>query len=160
MGGGSGQELFRKGVRLMSRAGALNTIDTLLATVSDPTFTAIVRGEPLSIAGSPTAAFFLTSRASEFLTFSDASSITTITIRVYFRFQDPQDVRETLEEDMWDCMVNVPSALRGDSTLSGNVTDLQLGTSTTGYISIGGIAYRTIDFPLELEILGEVTIAP
>ena len=55
---------------------------------------------------------------------------------------------------------NVPSALRGDSTLSGNVTDLQIGTSTTGYISIGGIAYRTIDFPLELEILGEVTIAP
>ena len=105
MGGGSGQELLCGGVRLMSRAGALNTIDTLLATVSDPTFTAIVRGEPLSIAGSPTAAFFLTSRASEFLTFSDASSITTFTIRVYFRFQDPQDVRETLEEDMWDCMV-------------------------------------------------------
>ncbi|MCL0105294.1 hypothetical protein M1N90_00870 [Dehalococcoidia bacterium] len=49
---------------------------------------------------------------------------------------------------------------RGDSNLSGNVSDMSIGGASTGYTSIGGMAYRTIDIPLQLEILGEVAITP
>ena len=49
---------------------------------------------------------------------------------------------------------------RGDSNLSGNVSDMSIGGASTGYTSIGGVAYRTIDIPLQLEILGEVAITP
>ena len=49
---------------------------------------------------------------------------------------------------------------RGDSNLSGNVSDMSRGGASTGYTSIGGVAYRTIDIPLQLEILGEVAITP
>ena len=42
----------------MSRSGALDRIDALLGTVTDPQFTAVIRGEPLSISGTPVVAFW------------------------------------------------------------------------------------------------------
>jgi len=37
---------------------------------------------------------------------------------------------------------------------------MEVGDATTGYTDIGGVAYRTLDIPLTVEIMGEVTIAP
>lgn len=96
----------------MSRSGAIDRIDALLATVSDPAFTAVVRGEPLAIAGSPLLAFWLTSRRETAETLSNVGSTTTFTIRAYFRMQSSQDVRESLELDIWDAIYNIGSALR------------------------------------------------
>lgn len=142
----------------MSRSGALDRIDALLGTVSDPAFGAVVRGEPLSIARTPTVAFWVTSREVSFMTLKDVSSFTGITIRAYFRMQISQDVRENSELDIWDAMVNIDTALRGDSDLAGNVADIRIEQAVTGYIEIGGVAYRTLDIPLTLEIMSEVTI--
>tara|TARA_R100001530_G_scaffold104276_5_gene72626 strand:+ start:2353 stop:2787 length:435 start_codon:yes stop_codon:yes gene_type:complete len=144
----------------LSRSGALNRIDTLLGTVSDPTFTAVLRGEPLALAGSPTAAFWIAGREVDFLTLKDVSSITEITIRAYFRMQPSAVVREDLELNIWDAIVNIDTALRSDSDLDGNITDMEIGSATTGYSEIGGLAFRTLDIPLSLTIMGEVTITP
>lgn len=144
----------------MSRSGAMDRIDALLGTVSAPSFGAVLRGEPLSIARTPTVAFWLTSREVSFMTLKDVSSFTQFTVRAYFRMQASQDVRESTELDIWDAVVNIDSALRGDSDLAGNVQDMEIGTATTAYIEIGGIVYRTIEIPLTVEIMSEVTITP
>jgi hypothetical protein len=138
----------------------MDRIDALLGTVSDPSFGAVLRGEPLSIARTPTVAFWLTSREVSFMTLKDVSSFTQFTVRAYFRMQVSQDVRESTELDIWDAVVNIDSALRGDSDLAGNVQDMEIGTATTAYIEIGGIVYRTIEIPLTVEIMSEVTITP
>ena len=138
----------------------MDRIDALLGTVSDPSFGAVLRGEPLSIARTPTVAFWLTSREVSFMTLKDVSSFTQFTVRAYFRMQASQDVRESTELDIWDAVVNIDSALRGDSDLAGNVQYMEIGTATTAYIEIGGIVYRTIEIPLTVEIMSEVTITP
>ena len=94
------------------------------------------------------------------MTLKDVSSFTQFTVRAYFRMQASQDVRESTELDIWDAVVNIDSALRGDSDLAGNVQDMEIGTATTAYIEIGGIVYRTIEIPLTVEIMSEVTITP
>ena len=65
-----------------------------------------------------------------------------------------------MELEVWDAIVNIDSALRGDSDLSGNVNDIEIGSASTGYTDIGGVAYRTLDIPLSVQIMGEVTITP
>lgn len=144
----------------MTRAGAIDRIDALLSSVSDPTFTAVMRGEPLAVSGTPLCAFWLTTRTTTQLTLRDASTLTTFLVRVYFRMQASPDVRESIELDLWDASVNIDTALRSDANLAGHCSDSNVGTSTTGYTQIGGIAYRTLDIPFEVEILGEVTITP
>lgn len=144
----------------MTRAGAIARIDTLLSAVTDPTFTVVLRGEPLSISGTPLCAFWLTARATTVLTLSDASSMSTFMIRSYFRMQASADVRESIELDLWDASVNIETALRSDANLAGHCTDSNVGASATGYTDIGGVAYRTLDIPFEVEILGDVTITP
>jgi len=144
----------------VSRTGALDRIDTLLGTVSSPTFDYVVRGEPFSISATPVVAFWLISRNIAFETLTDVSTTTDFLIRAYWRIQASQDMREDIELDVWNASVNIPSALRGDSTLNGNVADLSIGSATTGYTEIGGLAFRTLDVPLTIEIMGEVAIAP
>ena len=52
----------------MSRAGVLNTIDSLLSSVSNPTFTAVLRGEPLLVPSTPIVSFWLTQHEEDFTT--------------------------------------------------------------------------------------------
>ena len=94
------------------------------------------------------------------MTLKDVTTNTNILIRAFFRMQLSQDVRESQELDIWDAMVNIDSALRGDADLAGNVTDSNVGTWSTGYTEISGVAYRTVDIPFTVEIAGEVTITP
>ena len=69
-------------------------------------------------------------------------------------------VREDLELNIWDAIVNIDTAMRGDSDLAGNVTDMEILEATTAYTEIGGISFRTLDIPIRLQIMGEVTITP
>ena len=144
----------------MSRSGALDRIDTLLSGVTDPTFTAVLRGEPLSVSGTPLCAFWITNRVSTKATLNDMTTMQTFMIRSYFRMQVSSSVRENIELDLWDAAVNIDTALRGDATLDNNVNDSSVGAIATGYTDIGGVAYRTLDVPFNVEILGEVPIAP
>jgi hypothetical protein len=114
----------------LSRSGALAQIDTLLAAISDPAFVAVYRGEPLAISGTPV-----------------------------LRMQDSPDVRESIEEAVWDAMVKIDTQLRSDANLGGNVTDSSVGAATVGYTNMSGGVFRTVTVPYEMELLGEVTIA-
>ena len=99
----------------MSRSGALAQIDTLLAAISDPAFVAVYRGEPLAISGTPVLAFWLTGRRDDFETLGDIGSRVSVTVRAYFRMQDSADVRESIEEEVWDAMYQIDSQLRSDA---------------------------------------------
>ncbi len=144
----------------MSRSGALDRIDVLLGTVTDPQFTSVIRGEPLSISGTPVVAFWITNRRTVQMTLANASSEVDFLIRCFFRMQSSQDVRESLELDMWDAMANIETALRSDTDLAGNVSDASFGEMTTAYLEVSGTVYRVVDIPYSVEILGETTITP
>jgi len=144
----------------MSRSGALDRIDVLLSTITDPAFVACYRGEPLAIPGTPVLAFWVTGRANDFQTLGDIGSRTTVMVRAYFRMQDSPDVRESIELAVWDAMVQIDTKLRSDADLDGNVTDSSLGPATVGYTNMGGGVFRTVSVPFEMEIYGEVTITP
>ena len=144
----------------MSRSGALSQIDTLLSTISDPAFVAVYRGEPLAIAGSPVLAYWLTGRIAAFETLGDIGSRVSVMVRAYFRMQDSPDVRESIEEAVWDAMYQIDANLRSDANLGGNVTDSSVGPATIGYVNMGGGVFRTVSVPFEMELMGEVTITP
>ena len=144
----------------MSRSGALDRIDALLSTITDPAFVAVYRGEPLAISGTPVLAFWMTGRVNAFESLGDIGSRTTVMVRAYFRMQDSPDLRESIELAVWDAMVQIDTQLRSDADLAGNVTDSSLGPATVGYTNMGGGVFRTVSVPFEMEIYGEVTITP
>lgn len=144
----------------MTRAGIMNQIDTRLSTITSPSFVAVYRGEPLSISGTPVMAFWIENRRPMAQTLTNNGSITTFSIRAYFRVQTSPDVRESAEEDLWDAMYEIDSALMGDASLDGNATDTRLLEADAGYVSIGGSTYRTLTVPYEVDILEDVTVTP
>jgi len=144
----------------LSRSGALAQIDTLLSAISDPAFVAVYRGEPLAIAGSPVLAFWLTGRTNDFQTLGDIGSRVTVQIRAYFRMQDTPDVRESIEEEVWDAMVQIDTQLRSDADLGGNVTDSSVGPASVGYTTMSGGVFRTVSVSYEMQLMGEVGITP
>ena len=144
----------------MSKSGAMTAIDTRLSTISSPAFVGVYRGEMLAISGTPVLAFWIEGRRSTALTLSNAGSTTSFMIRSYFRLQSSADVREEVEEDLWDAMYAVDEALRADSNLNDNASDIRIGPATAGYISDGGGTLRIASTPLEVDILEDVTITP
>ena len=144
----------------MSRAGVLNTIDSLLSSVSNPTFTAVLRGEPLLVPSTPIVSFWLAQNEEDFTTLGDASTTAEFTIRCYWRMPSAQDVRESLELEVWDAIASIKSALRGDSNLSGNCTDSRPGFASTGYLDLSGITFKIMSMPFFVDIYGSETITP
>ena len=144
----------------MSRVGALDRIDVLLSTISDPAFTAVIRAEPLALSGTPVLAYWMQGRTNGWQTLTDIGSTTRIMIRAYFRLQASVDVRESIELELWDAMVEIDTKLRSDANLDGNCTDSSVGAATTATIDIGGGLYRTVTIPFDIQIYEEITITP
>ena len=69
-------------------------------------------------------------------------------------------MRETLEEEVWDTMVQVETKLSSDANLNGNVSDSSVGSASVGYINMSGGVFRAVSIPYEMQILGEVTVTP
>ena len=144
----------------MSRAGVLSTIDSLISGVSSPTFTAVSQGEPLQVPTTPIAAFWISSQSEDFQTLGDASTTLELMIRCYWRQQLSPNVRESIELEIYDAIVSIKTALRGDSNLSGNCTDSRPGTATVGIQVVGGTPFRTVSVPFFVDVYGEETITP
>lgn len=144
----------------MTRAGALDRIDVLLSTITDPAFAAVVRAEPLALAGTPVLAFWVQSRTPGWQTLTDIGSTTTIMVRAYFRMQPSTDVRETIEAQVWDAMVEIETKLRSDANLDGNVTDSTVGAAQVQYLTIDASVYRVVTVPFDIQIYEEITITP
>lgn len=143
----------------MTRAGALDRIDVLLSAITDPPFTAVVRTEPMAISGTPVLAFWLQSRSNDWRTLTNIGSTTTVMIRAYFRLQNAIDVRETVEADLWDAIVQIETQLRSDANLADNVTDSNLGSATFATQQIGDGLFRTASVPFDIQIYEETTIS-
>jgi len=144
----------------LTRAGALDRIDVLLSTITDPAFAAVVRAEPLALAGTPVLAFWVQSRTPGWQTLTDIGSTTTIMVRAYFRMQPSTDVRETIEAQVWDAMVEIETKLRSDANLDGNVTDSMVGAAQVQYLTIDAAVYRVVTVPFDVQIYEEITITP
>ena len=144
----------------MSRSGALDRIDDLLSTITDPAFVAVVRAEPLALSGTPVLAYWVQDRTNGWQALSDIGSTTTIMVRAYFRLQASADVRESIELELWDSMVEVDTVLRGDANLDGNCTDSTVGSATVATLDMGGALYRTATIPFDIQLYEEVTITP
>ena len=144
----------------MTRAGALDRIDALLSTITDPPFTAVVRAEPLALSGTPVIAFWVSARTPGWQTLSNTGSTTTIMIRAYFRMQPSEVVRESIEEAVWDAMVEIDSKLRSDANLAGNVTDSVVGPAQVQFLTMGEAGFRVVTIPFDVQIYEEVTITP
>ena len=144
----------------MSRAGVLSTIDSLISGVSSPTFPAVYQGEPLQVPTTPIAAFWISSQSEDFQTLGDASTTLELMIQCYWRQQLSPNVRESIELEIYDAIVSIKTALRGDSNLSGNCTDSRPGTATVGIQVVGGTPFRTLSIPFFVDVYGEETITP
>jgi len=144
----------------LSRSGALDRIDVLLSTITDPAFVAVIRAEPLALSGTPILAYWVQARTNGWQTLSDIGSTTTIMVRAYFRLQASADVRESIELELWDSMVEVDTVLRGDANLDGNCTDSTVGSATVATLDMGGALYRTATIPFDVQLYEEVSIAP
>ena len=144
----------------MTRAGVISAIDTALSAVSSPSFTAVYVGEPISIAGTPTCAFWLSGVSQDFTSLTDASTSIDFIIRAYWRMQTSADIREDIELDIWNAISGILSGLRGDAALGGNCTDSRPGDASTGYIDLGGVLYRQATVPYTVDLYGSETITP
>jgi len=81
-------------------------------------------------------------------------------VRAYFRLQASADVRESIELELWDSMVEVDTKLRSDANLDGNCTDSTVGSATVSTLEVSGSLYRTATIPFSIQIYEEVTITP
>ena len=144
----------------MSRAGVLNTVDSLLSGVSSPSFVAVYQGEPLSIPTTPIAAFWVTSQTEDFQTLTDASTTLELTIQCYWRQQLSPTLRESIELEIYDAIVCIKTALRGDSELSGNCQNSTPGDASVSIEVIGGTPFRVLTIPYFVDVYAEEPIAP
>lgn len=144
----------------MSRSGVLDTLAAHLEAITTPVFAVVLRAEPLAIPASPLAAFYYTGDDLLFETLSDASVRERFTIRCYWRVEAAQQVRESIELEVWNANRAIQAALRGDAQLGGNCTDLKIAEASAGYLAVGGPVYRTLEIPLSVHMYASETIAP
>lgn len=144
----------------MSRQGVLDTIATHLSGVTNPTFAVVLRAEPLAIPASPLAAYYYTGDETLAETLGDVQIAERFTVRCYWRVEAAQQVRESIELEVWNANRAIQAALRGDSQLGGNCTDLKIAEATAGYLSVGGPVYRTLEIPLTVWVYESESIAP
>ena len=138
----------------------MDRIDVLLSSITDPAFTAVIRAEPLALSGTPVLAYWVQGRTGGWQTLSNIGSTTRIMVRAYFRLQASADVRESIELELWDAMVEVDTKLRSDADLAGNCTDSTVGAATVATLDMGGGLYRTATVQFDIQIYEEINITP
>jgi hypothetical protein len=74
--------------------------------------------------------------------------------------QAAADVRESIELQVWDAMVEIETKLRSDADLAGNVTDSSVGSAQVQYLTIDGAVFRCVTVPFDIQIYEEITITP
>ena len=148
----------------MSRAGVLDTIDTLLGTVTgmSPSFVAVSRGEPLNIPAVPWCAFWVSGLQviEEMRTLGDESTITNVSIASYHPAALDPATNELVTLETWNAIAGIRSALLGDAALSGNASQIQINDATVQTTEINGNWYVQTLQTLDVWELGTTTITP
>lgn len=145
----------------MSRSAAVTQIKALLAANSSPNFQVVLIGEPLSIpSGDRVAAAWFSGESAKTKTLGNVMVTQTWTVRCYWRVQASAQSRQATELEIWNAVRAIQAGFRGDSTLDGNVTDLDISLASVGWSDVGGNAFRICSFDLELIDLEAESIAP
>ncbi len=144
----------------MSRQGVLDAIATHLNAVTTPTFQHVIRAEPLSVPASPAVGFWYAGDSTLFESLGDVSIEERFIIRALWRIEEASQVRESVELEVWNANRAIQTALRGDSQLGGNCTDLKLAEATVGYVQIGGAVFRALTIPVAVWVYESEAIAP
>lgn len=148
----------------------IDRFEAILTAVSTPTFLAVIPGEPLGLPlGGPYTAFWYLGRGMGTRSGEMSLSNALITERWHIECWWPREPEratfERWENDISDADQAIQMAIRGDSQLSGQCSDLWLSDSAIGYKSFPLGAqpnnlYRSLSFTVHLEDLEGEAIAP
>lgn len=147
-------------------AEAMDRIKGILDEATQPRFQGVTPFEPLAIpSDGPHAAFWYEGDETLFETLGDAAVAERITIRVYWRFQEPGQIRASLEREIRAVNRYIKDAIRSDAFLnkggSTRYTDkAEPQAAATGYLTIGDIRYRVLSIPVKLWVYEADDIAP
>lgn len=145
----------------MTRQGALDRIEALLAGVTTPRAVVVMMAEPLSIPVSPLYACWYAGETEEgFSTFGDYNPTEELVIGAYWKVEASNQTRESLEAEIWGASRAIQAAIRGDSNLSTHVTEARFGYARVGWTKIGEVSYRSLRIPLYLRMYEQDTITP
>lgn len=140
---------------------AMDQIHDRLRVITTPKPQSVHRSEPLSIPGDCAVAFWYEGNRDLIQTLSGASVSERLTIRWYWRHQDPQQIRERLEDELFAAGHATRAALwDGTKLASGFVQKAEPGEITAGYSLIGDIRYRVLTIPVTLWLYDTEDIAP
>ena len=141
------------------RLGALAALKAILRQFSPP-FQAVYIGEPLGIPVGIdyAAALWFVGESEKTKTMANVMVTTQLRLRVYWRPRLAPADREALELAVWDCCRDLQSAIRLDSQLGGNVSDLEISLAEgNGWAAVGPLdqtgeptRYRVLTFDVEL----------
>tara|TARA_Y100001951_G_C11297545_1_gene276736 strand:- start:5543 stop:5980 length:438 start_codon:yes stop_codon:yes gene_type:complete len=145
----------------LSRSGAVTRIKAILEANSSPNFQVVLIGEPLSIpSGDRVAAAWFSGESEKTKTLGNVMVTQLWTVRCYWRVPSGAKQREKLELEIWDAVRAVQAGFTADSTLTDNITDLDISLASVGWSDIGGNTFRICSFNLEIIDLEAESIAP
>ena len=152
----------------LDRDAIVDRIQSILSDHATPRFT-VLTGEPLALApdGSPFACFWYLGD-----TPAPEGRMTLTNVMVVERFQVmclwhrvlEIGSFEAMEKEIWGANRTLKAAFRGDSTLNGQASDLDITDSAVDYgvFPLQGaspVMYRTLEFELHVKSLEEEDIA-
>ena len=148
----------------MTRQGCLDTIDTLLGSVSgmDPAFVAISRGESLNVPTYPWCAFWISGEnvIEEMNTLGDESTITNVTIRSYHPAAMDPATNEAIVLDIWNAISGIRASLLGDANLSDNCSQIQVNNAVVEIGELNGKYHYQSTQIVDIWTLGATTVTP
>lgn len=148
----------------MDKNKAVNRIHELLRSISKPRFDEYVVGQPRSVSAERVVAFWYLGDEPPPegpATLGNAMVYEVFMVRGYWKVSDAPQLRESREGELWDFVRNSKAAFRGDSTLNGNVTDLDVGEASTGIETFAnGNTRRVAFYELRVKDLEAEAIAP
>lgn len=144
----------------MSFSGALDAILAHLEGLAAPRFEYVEATNPISVPPGDRAAFvYYRGDIGLFDTLADSSIAERLMITCLWRPGSSVQVSKAIEVEMQRANRAIQRALKGDSQLGGNATDLKLGDTEAGYLVIGNISLRALSIPFDVWIYEAEPIA-
>lgn len=153
----------------LDHAAIIDRFEAILGGVTTPVFEAVIPGEPLGLPlGGPYAAFWYLGRGAG--TRSGEMSLSNVMVTEQWHVEcwwlrEPERATfERWENDISDADQAIQTAIRGDSQLSGECSDLWVSDSSVGYKSFPlgaqpNALYRSLNFTVHIEDLEGEAIA-
>jgi hypothetical protein len=152
----------------IDRQDVIDRLQAIFTAHTTPAFT-VVTGEPLALApdGSPFLCFWYlgdTEPPEGRMTFTNVMVMERFQVICLWHRVLELEAFEALEKEIWDANRTLKAALRGDSTLNNEATDLDIKDSQVDYgvfpLDGSPYVYRSLEFELHIKDLEAEAIAP